>query len=329
MCARALLALVFVAAAVGKLLDREGSRASLGEFGVPQRWVPAVAWLLPVLELLVAATLLTQPFARAGAGLGLLLLAAFTLGVANAMRQGRAPDCHCFGQFYSAPAGPEAIVRNAAFAVPAVLVLAAGSGDALSDIEDTGAALLAVSALAVALAVAGVVLLREVRDLRAGGAEYARPPLEIGTPAPELRLVDGEGRDLAVRDILSTDHSNVIVYVHPSCGPCEALAPHVERWRGSLAKSVTLLLVSGTPSDGSPREAAATATPNTLWDVDDAALDALHLPGTPAAVVVDREGAIASAPVMGVEAIEALIRVARRPRRPSQRVSELLTIEHR
>lgn len=326
-CARGLLALVFIAAAAGKLLDPAGTREALRDFGTPNRWIAPGAWLLPSLELLTAAALLTQPFARAGAGVGLVLLVVFALGVANALRQGRAPDCHCFGQLYSAPAGRATILRNVALAAPAGLVLIAGPGDALSGVEGGGTALVAVGALAAALAVTTVVLLRENRRLRLGGGETAGPALDIGTPVPELRLQDAEGASLGLQDALSSDHSTVFVYVHPSCGPCEALVPHVERWRSALADSVELVLVSGLPSDGSAREESRTAGPHTLWDVDGVAPETYHLPGTPSAVVIDREGAIASAPVMGVEAIEALIRVARRPRRTRQS-APALTIEH-
>ncbi|MGH7606652.1 MAG: MauE/DoxX family redox-associated membrane protein, partial [Gemmatimonadales bacterium] len=124
-CARGGLALVFIAAGVGKLLDPVGSRRALRDFGVPRGWAGPGAWLLPIAELAAAAALLTQALARVGAVASLLLLAAFALGVANALRQGRAPDCHCFGQLHSAPAGRGTLVRNLALGVPAALVVVA------------------------------------------------------------------------------------------------------------------------------------------------------------------------------------------------------------
>src|SRR3954451_19159071 len=94
--ARLVLAGVFIAAGVGKLLDRRGSQRALREFGVPARLTGFGALALPVAELATAAALLVQPSAPWGAVAALVLLAGFTVGIVNALARGRAPDCHCF-----------------------------------------------------------------------------------------------------------------------------------------------------------------------------------------------------------------------------------------
>ena len=113
MSIRCLLAVVFIVAAIGKLLDVEGSRRALVEFGVPVRATRLGAVLLPFAELAVAILLLFVPTARWGALGALLLLLAFSAGVARAMSRGEAPDCHCFGQIHSEPAGRSTLIRNA------------------------------------------------------------------------------------------------------------------------------------------------------------------------------------------------------------------------
>jgi uncharacterized membrane protein YphA (DoxX/SURF4 family) len=306
-CVRAALALVFIAAGVGKLLDPAGSRTALRGFGVPARWSGAAVRLLPVAELAVAAALLTQPLARVAAAAALLLLAAFIAGVANALRQGRAPDCHCFGQLHSAPAGRGTIVRNAVLALPALLVLVAGPGDALANLSAEGAALVAVSALAAGLAVATFVLLR---DKRGGHVDGEAPvPLDVGSPAPELRMRDEQGAAVAMADVIDGQRPTVLVFVTPNCPACKDLVPRLERWRPALAERVSLVVVRATTFPPAAGEALASGT---LWDHENASFDTFRLLGAPSAVRVDPGAIVASAPALGVQAIEALIRVARR-----------------
>src|SRR6202042_2160775 len=109
---RVLLAAVFVVAGAAKLADLEGSRRAVREFGVPERFAGLLGVLLPVGELAVGAALLITPAARFGAvGAGVLLLA-FIAAIGAALAAGREPDCHCFGQVHSAPAGPRTLARN-------------------------------------------------------------------------------------------------------------------------------------------------------------------------------------------------------------------------
>jgi uncharacterized membrane protein YphA (DoxX/SURF4 family) len=56
--ARLLLAAVFTLAGVAKLADREGSRQAIVDFGAPSAIAAPLGLLLPLAELVVAATLL-------------------------------------------------------------------------------------------------------------------------------------------------------------------------------------------------------------------------------------------------------------------------------
>src|ERR1044072_50194 len=102
---RIVLALVFATAGVGKLRDLEGSRRAMQDFGVSEGLAPTVGLLLPLAELVTAILLIFEPTAQVGAILAALLLLAFIGGIPNALRHGTQPDCHCFGQIHSAPAG--------------------------------------------------------------------------------------------------------------------------------------------------------------------------------------------------------------------------------
>src|SRR4051812_17021942 len=125
---RVVLAVVFATAGVGKLLDLDGSRRAVADFGVPERAAPIVGLLLPIAEFSVAILLIFEPTAQVGAILGALLLAAFMLGIWNALRKGQQPDCHCFGQIHSAPAGRSTLIRNGVLLAAALVVAIGGSG---------------------------------------------------------------------------------------------------------------------------------------------------------------------------------------------------------
>ena len=102
---RLLLALVFAVAGTAKLSDREGSRQAIVDFGVPSAIAAPLGLVLPLAELTVAATLLPASTAWWGALGALALLALFVVGISINLARGRKPDCHCFGQLHSAPAG--------------------------------------------------------------------------------------------------------------------------------------------------------------------------------------------------------------------------------
>lgn len=120
---KALLVLVFAAAGVGKLTDKEGSRDEVAAFGVPAVLAAPVVRTLPFVEIAVAAAIAVPATSRWGAmaGLGLLLL--YTVAVALNMLLGRKPECRCFGAIYALPIGWKALVRNVLFSSAAALLV--------------------------------------------------------------------------------------------------------------------------------------------------------------------------------------------------------------
>src|SRR3954470_24846909 len=166
LAARLLLAAVFVVAGVGKLADLPGFRGTLRGFGLGGRLPRIGAVALPIAELATAAALLVQPLAIWGAGAALLLLVAFTGAIVNALARGDAPDCGCFGALHSAPVGRRQVVRNAALAAPAVFVVAAGPGSAITAGDASAAVALLLGVATCALLALALNLRRERRRLR-------------------------------------------------------------------------------------------------------------------------------------------------------------------
>jgi hypothetical protein len=124
--ARLVLAAVFTLAGVAKLSDLKGSRRAIVDFGVPSAIVAPLGLLLPLAELSVAATLLPASTAWWGALGALALLSVFVVGITYNLARGRKPECHCFGQLHSAPAGWKTLARNGVLAAIAGFVLWAG-----------------------------------------------------------------------------------------------------------------------------------------------------------------------------------------------------------
>src|SRR5258708_29162206 len=128
--ARLLLTMVFVVAGLAKLGDRAGSRQALVDFGVPARLAHLLAVLLPLAELAVAVALIPTASAWWGALGALALLVLFITAIGYNLARGRTPDCHCFGQLHSAPAGWSTLVRNVILAAVAGFVVGLGRTNA-------------------------------------------------------------------------------------------------------------------------------------------------------------------------------------------------------
>src|SRR6266851_7407792 len=126
--ARLLLFVVFLVAGLAKLADLKGSQQAMRDFGVPAALARPFGVLLPLAELTIAVALL--PLASAWwAALGTLaLLLLFVAGIGSNLARGRHPDCHCFGQLYSAPAGWPTLIRNLVLAAIAGFMVVFGRG---------------------------------------------------------------------------------------------------------------------------------------------------------------------------------------------------------
>jgi len=258
--ARLILAAVFAVAGVAKLLDRNGTRQGLEGFGLPARVAGPGSIVLPLVEIAVAILLLPVDTAWYGGVAALVLLLAFIGGIAYNMYKGRAPDCHCFGQLHSEPAGWSTLIRNGVLAAIAVFVIARSPSDTghsligwIGDLS-TGEVILGIVAiLALAAAAAegwllvhllgqnGRVLLRldALEAMLAEGgfavpqpaeAQAAQAPaagLPEGAPAPAFRLEGLHGETMTLDAMRSAGKSVMLIFSDPTCGPCNALLPDI------------------------------------------------------------------------------------------------------
>jgi thiol-disulfide isomerase/thioredoxin len=329
---RVLLAGVFALAAVTKLADLRGSREAVAGFGVAEPLAAPLGTLLPFLELAVAVALLPRSSARFGALGAFALLAIFAAAISRSMARGEAPDCHCFGQLHSEPAGWRTLARNAVLAALAAFVAIAGWNKAGPSVTGWvgslhGAGLVAfVGAIAIAGLAAltlwgllsllkqnGRLLLRidELEDrLDAGGAPHpARPHhgLPLGSPAPAFTLSGLYGETVTLEALTAPETPVMLLFTDPGCGPCNALMPQISDWQRELAGELTIAVLTTGSADDNRSEAREHAIGNVWLDPERETFAAYEAHGTPGAVLIDGQGRIASSMVGGANAIAELV----------------------
>ena len=134
-----------------------------------------------------------------------------------------------------------------------------------------------------------------------------RDGLPAGTPAPEFRLPLLTGGDMSLEDYRG--RRVLLVFSDPHCGPCDALAPQLER-RSRETLDVQVLMVSrGDESDNCKKAREHGLTfPIALqkkWEVSK--LYAMF--ATPIAYMIDEQGVTMSEVAVGGETILSLISV--------------------
>jgi peroxiredoxin len=316
--ARLGLAAVFGIAAIGKLVDGEGTRQAVGRFGVPAALVNPVALGLPLVELLIAAGLLLTASVTWAAAAAIALLLVFCGAIVRLLARGESPDCHCFGSLGSVPVGRGTLVRNLALAAPAGLVAIAGRthGESISRfLADVGA-------VAIVLGVATALhaafswqlfaqngrLLQRVAVLEASlglSADEGSTRLAIGDPAPSFALPDLDGDVVTLETLLRPGHGALLVFTDPGCTHCNPLLPALGQERGEHEPRLAVI------SRGSEVENRAKAAEHgialLLMQEDYEVAQAYGNHGLPSAVLVDAAGRIASASAGGARAVSELL----------------------
>ena len=333
--ARLVLAGVFIVAGGAKLADLPGSRAALAGFGIPTRVAYLTGTLLPFAELAVAGLLLFGATARAGAIGALSLLVLFAIGISISMARGKAPDCHCFGQLHSEPAGPRTLARNLVLAAIAAFALfagdSAGPGASEGVAELEGAEWLAVAATLVFLLALGIGMAAVLGLLRQNGRlllrvealeaalhargipipELLQPDfdhgLPAGTPAPDFSLPGLDGEAVTLDALRAGGKPVLIVFTDPDCGPCRQLMPQLGEWQHSRAGDLTIAVISGGVSGETRAEVAEHGLRIVLVDERSTASEAYRAGMTPSAVLIGKEGKIAAPVAAGERAIAALV----------------------
>ena len=323
---RLMLAAVFALAAGTKLADRSATRVAVVGFGVRESLATPAMWGLIAGELLTVVLLLPTGTAWFGALSAVGLLGVFSAAAGLNLARGKAPECNCFGQLHSEPVGPRLLVRNAGFAIPAVVIVAVGRdgvgpgvGVLFGSLSEVEAML---GGLVVVLATAVVVLafkLRSVVGIQAGLVESVErvgrhdaapardypPGLAVGMAAPMFTLPSAAG-PVSLSGLLEGGRPVLVVFVSPRCSACHAVVPAIKEWRERHGSTLNFAVVtSGDRAANAEQEARADGEP--LLFEGDATSRAFKVAATPGAIVVAADGTVGSEMKYGMEQITALL----------------------
>jgi methylamine dehydrogenase accessory protein MauD len=312
--ARLVLALVFAVAGVTKLADRTGSKQAMADFGLPKSLAAPLGVLLPLAELAVVVALISASTAWWGAVGALVLLLLFVVGISANLARGRKPNCHCFGQLHSEPAGWKTLVRNGVLAAIAGFVVWRGYGgagpSAVGWLGDLSAAQTAV--LIVGLAVLGVVaaqwlfllhLLRQYGRLlvRVEALEGEGPAegLPVGETAPDFELPSLDGNTVTLESLRAPGKPVVLLFTDPDCGACVEMFPEIGRWQAEHSGTLTVAVVSEGERGENATMASEHGLTNVLLQEDWEVGEAYGADWSPSVVLVRPDGTIGSSIMHG------------------------------
>lgn len=295
---RIFMSAVFLVSGTGKIWDLKGTRQALSDFGIPDSWTDGGAKLLPAGELLIGLGLLFDLTFRSCAFGAAILSLAFTLAIANLLRQGRRPPCHCFGAVHSAEVGPTTLIRAGLLFILSLAAYFLATPELTTSIK--AACQAGVGALLLISLTSNVVFWKQLHGKSGRGKR-----LQAGQRLPSLRLSDGTW----LSEKLSTRQRNLIILTSSTCSACKSISESFQEWRTTLSNELNLLELR------SVTEGTETAPGTLLTKTEELGKLAV---GTPGALLLDGHGVILSPSVLGREEIEALLKVAtgQTPSRP-------------
>lgn len=324
---RLLFAGIFVLAGVAKFLDPEGSEKAFKEFGIPAPIAKPSSVLLSVAEVAIGLMFLSVDTAWYAAIAASALLLLFVGQMIYQMAKGNAPDCHCFGQLHSAPVGKVSLIRNVVFAAGSLFLFsrgAAGQGMSLAD-PRLDVMQLIFGVIFVALLVAVIFYLKKISGqqteimrrielvelvARDGGAverdtTHPHEGLPIGAVFPDFELRSLDGEPVRLADVRAAGLPTLFLFVSPTCNPCQGLVPEFDRWQDELAGKLDFVFVSnGTAEDNVEKFGSEKRI---LLQVMRELAERVKAHWTPTAILVDRNGRIASHATAGDVAIRELV----------------------
>ena len=321
---------IFLAAATAKLADLSSAEESAKGFGIPSRVARVSIWLVIVLELTAAVLLVFVNPVWFGALLGFALLLLFTIAIVRLLVVGDSNECYCFGQIAKRQVGLSELIRN--------LVLLGLSG-ALFVLGDGGLSLLSNAAMpnlefvlvSTALMLTFLVMLFAHLWINSAGRlkeveseiEFLRKesllavesksvsgqaddlPIGVFVPAVSLESAGNPDRDLGALTVGS--QPSVLFFVGPNCQPCEFLRESIPVWSAEEENRVRFSVISNGSFDDNVKTFGKSFAEKMYLAEEAEMTMQLRAKWTPSAVVVSREGRIASRLVFGDEAIKDLV----------------------
>jgi hypothetical protein len=279
-------------------------------FGVPERSAHPLVIALVIAELLIAALLIYPATQLIGAASALGVLTLFTFAVAGQLLRGRKPSCACFGALTQSAISWKSVVRNLTLmAVAGVLVVVHATGEtpALLDAASLSTFIalmwmgLSTMWLLLLTRQNGRLLLRIEQLERPSHASPAQAqlPLAVGAAVPPLHLDDTRGRPFDLRSLRGTPV--LLLFLDAGCSHCQPLLTHLRDAQPSGSIALIVISESAALQHDLPIEVTV------LVDPGYATHTVFGISGTPAAVSIDSNGALARPVVQGTSAVRATL----------------------
>ena len=134
------------------------------------------------------------------------------------------------------------------------------------------------------------------------------PPPKPGDLAPEVELPDLAGNKLALKSFLG--NPTALLFWNPGCGYCQGMLDSLKAWESNGARDAVRLLVVSTGGVEDNRKQGFRSS--VVIDEGFKAGRSFGASGTPSAVLIDREGKVASPVVVGEEEVMKLLNTVER-----------------
>jgi peroxiredoxin len=122
---------------------------------------------------------------------------------------------------------------------------------------------------------------------------------KVGEDAPEVSLPDLEGNEVGLKDLRGEE--TLVLFWNTGCGFCQQMLPDLREWERNRPEGAPKLLVVSAGTEEANREMGLSST--VVLDQQFEVGRAFGASGTPAAVLVDVEGKVASDIAVGAPAV--------------------------
>ncbi|KPK13437.1 MAG: hypothetical protein AMJ62_15235 [Myxococcales bacterium SG8_38] len=144
------------------------------------------------------------------------------------------------------------------------------------------------------------------------GALSPQTKLEVGSPAPELALLDLHDRPLEIGGVSKDESRTLLFFLSPTCPVCETLLPTVERVARTEVPRVRVVLASDGPLDEHRRFVAERDLSHLPYIVSAPLGMTYGVAKLPYAVLIDEQGIIAAQGLVNTrEHLESLFEAER------------------
>jgi methylamine dehydrogenase accessory protein MauD len=141
----------------------------------------------------------------------------------------------------------------------------------------------------------------------------ANAPLALGSAAPAFALPDLDGRIVTSGELVGRGRETLLFFTDPACGHCDPVLPELTR-AGNEAGGPDVVVVSRGAVADNRAKAQEHGLARVLLQADLEVAEAYRVFGFPGAVLLDRDGTVASGRALGAEDVIALVRSAGAPR---------------